>query len=368
MKNLDTDVSSIQHGNVRFANLGHHPCRKQFLCIYFCNMITHFKNFTESIMLVAIIVVTASVIYGCNKIIDVDLPDAEPMLVVEGTIKEGEKPMVLLSNSMGYFDQIPDFQEIFVSGASVFVTVDSVEYQLEETIPALLDPALLLKLSDQFKVDPFEMAFAPLPVYSIVGPTDLIGVSGKTYDLRIEHDSLIATASTTLFPTVPLDDSYFYITETSTTDSLGIINIVYTDPVELGNCYRSASRRTNQYPDWHELAGEVKDPYFVYPLGSAWDDMILNGATYDLAYIRYPSENDQLDSLEQGLWKLGDTVLVKLETIDYNAFESILSYETAASAQGNPFASPTNVISHIDNALGWWYAYGEHVDTVICTP
>ena len=200
-------------------------------------------------MLVAIIVVTASVIYGCNKIIDVDLPDAEPMLVVEGTIKEGEKPMVLLSNSMGYFDQIPDFQEIFVSGASVFVTVDSVEYQLEETIPALLDPALLLKLSDQFKVDPFEMAFAPLPVYSIVGPTDLIGVSGKTYDLRIEHDSLIATASTTLFPTVPLDDSYFYITETSTTDSLGIINIVYTDPVELGNCYRIASRRTNQYPD-----------------------------------------------------------------------------------------------------------------------
>ena len=132
--------------------------------------------------------------------------------------------------------------------------------------------------------------------------------------------------------------------------------------------HRWASRRINEYPQWHELAGEVKDPYFIYPLGSVWDDLIINGGTFDFPIIRYPSENDMLDSLEMGLWKTGDTVLLKLETIDANAYETFLSFETAISAQGNPFSPPSNVISHLDSALGWWIATSEHVDTVICQP
>ena len=96
--------------------------------------------------------------------------------------------------------------------------------------------------------------------------------------------------------------------------------------------------------------------------------MLLNGGVFDLMTIRYPSANDHLDSLEAGLWKVGDTVLTKLETIDFNAYETLLSYETAMSAQGNPFAPPSNVISHLDSALGWWIAISEDVDTIICQP
>ena len=95
---------------------------------------------------------------------------------------------------------------------------------------------------------------------------------------------------------------------------------------------------------------------------------MINGGTFDLAAIRYPAENDNLDSLEQGLWKVGDTVLIKLETIDYNSYETLLSFETAVSSNANPFAPPTNVISHVDGGLGWWIAYSEDVDTVYCQP
>ena len=75
--------------------------------------------------------------------------------------------------------------------------------------------------------------FGNLPTYSILGNSDLIGEEGKVYDLRVEYDTIVATASTIMHPTIPLDDSYFYFPENSTSDSLGIINIVYTDPDSL---------------------------------------------------------------------------------------------------------------------------------------
>ena len=94
--------------------------------------------------------------------------------------------------------------------------------------------------------------FGNLPTYSILGNSDLIGEEGKVYDLRVEYDTIVATASTIMHPTIPLDDSYFYFPENSTSDSLGIIKIVYTDPDSLGNCYRWSSRGRT-YPDWHVL-------------------------------------------------------------------------------------------------------------------
>ena len=63
--------------------------------------------------------------------IDVDLPDADPQLVVEGTIRK-EKPIVVLSMSQGYFDPV-DLDQFAMSGASVYVSVDGVEYELKNS-------------------------------------------------------------------------------------------------------------------------------------------------------------------------------------------------------------------------------------------
>ena len=67
--------------------------------------------------------------YGCSKIIDVELPDSEPLLVVEGSIRNGEIPLVLLSKSAGYFDPIGIPQEgFYLGGATVTVSVDGSPY------------------------------------------------------------------------------------------------------------------------------------------------------------------------------------------------------------------------------------------------
>ena len=367
MKNLDADVASVQHSNVGFANLGNEVPHGQRYCIYFCIMTFQLASLKTKLLYTTALVVASSLIFSCQKVIDVDVPDADPQLVVEGTIRKGEKPIVVLSMSQGYFDPV-DLDQFAMSGASVYVSVDGVEYELEEIPSSMLDYEQQEELSQRYKFPIEWIMFGNLPTYSVLGNSDLIGEEGKVYDLRVEYDTIVATASTKMHPTIPLDDSYFYFPENSTSDSLGIINIVYTDPDSLGNCYRWSSRRSNPYPDWHVLAGQIKDPFYIYPVGSTWDDLIINGGTFDLAAIRYPSENDNLDSLEQGLWKVGDTVLIKLETIDYNSYETLLSFETAVSSNANPFAPPTNVISHVDGGLGWWIAYSEDVDTVYCQP
>lgn len=345
-------------------------------------MINLFGFGKSKLLLTTMLVVSASAFLGCSKVVEIDVPSSEPKLVIEGVIKEGKKPIVLLSMSQGYFDPISDIANAYISGADVKVVVDEDTTNLIEVsaLNLITEQDQLEYLFQLFNVQVSEDLnsedLAPeilnflstFSVYTIVGQTDLIGEAGKDYELIVTYGEIIAGGTTSLLPAIEQEEGYFFIPESSQSDSLGAINIVYTDPPELGNCYRWASRRINKYPDWHILAGEVKDPYFIYPLGSVWDDMIVNGQTFSFPTVRYPTANDTIDSLEIGLWKIGDTVLTKLETIDRNAYETLLSYETAMSAQGNPFAPPSNVISHVGDALGWWIAISEDVDTIICSP
>ncbi|MBM71973.1 MAG: hypothetical protein CL847_04230 [Crocinitomicaceae bacterium] len=327
----------------------------------------------SKLLLTTIIIGFLILVISCSKVIDVDLPDSDPMLVVEGVIKKGQKPIVLLSLSSGYFDPINiNFWENYLSGAKVEVSVDEVTYNLVETYPSMLEPAQLEYISELFKIPQYILPFIPIPVYTISRripeSKQLRGVEGKTYDLHVLYNEYETFGSTTMHPVIPIEQSSFFFTEDSQTDSLGKINIIYTDPDTLGNAYRWASRRINKFANWHELAGQVKDPFYIYPLGSVWDDLIVNGQTFDFPLLRYFTDTDTLDLDEIGLWKTGDTVLVKLETIDRNAYETLLSFETSLSAQGNPFSPPSNLISHLDSALGWWIASSESVDTVVCQP
>jgi hypothetical protein len=315
------------------------------------------------------LVCSSFLIFSCSKVIDVVIPPSDPQLVVEGVIKNGQPPLVLLSESQAYFSPIAgSLDDYYISGASVTVSIEGEVFQLVETPSSSLSSEHLEYLSNLFKQPSIYIMFAQIPVYTLYSEPLLLGTYNTIYDLHVVYEDYEANASTTLNPAIQLNSTEFNITEGATQDSLGIINMSYTDPDTLGNCYRISSRRVNTFPDWHILAGEVKDPYYIYPLGSSWDDLFLNGGEYDFTYVRYPNEQDHIDSLETGLWKLGDTVLIKLETIDANAYETLLSFETAISAQTNPFSPPTNIISHVEGALGWWIASAESIDTVYCTP
>jgi len=311
-----------------------------------------FSRFTASTLVVLFVFIF---FHSCTKIIEVELPDSEPFLVVEGSIRNGEIPLVLLSQSSGYFDPISvSFEGFYLGGATVTVSVDGIPYLLDEICTDDLPPSALEEVSNTIGVSPEILLEFPICAYTSFDEPALIGSFGSIYDLHVIYESIEVTSSSKLENLIPIDSSYFQIPSTASNDSLGLMATSYTDPDSLGNSYRWSSRRVN------------KDPSFIYPLGSAWDDSFGNGVPFEFATFRYSADFDAEPEGEAGFWKTGDTVLVRLESIDKGAFSAVMTFEASASAQGNPFAPPTNVESNIVGGLGWWIAYSASVDTVFC--
>jgi hypothetical protein len=311
-----------------------------------------FSRFTASTLVAFFLLILSP---GCTKIIEVELPDSEPFLVVEGSIRNGQPPLVLLSKSAGYFDPIAvSLEGFYLGGASVTVSVDGIPYLLDEICTDDLPPSALEEVSIALGVSVEILLEFPICVYTSFDEPALAGSFGSLYDLHVLYESIEVTSSSKLENLIPIDTSYFQIPSTATNDSLGLMACSYTDPDTLGNSYRWSSRRVG------------KDPSFIYPLGSAWDDSFGNGVSFEFSIFRYSADFEAEPEGEAGFWKTGDTVLVRLESIDKAAYSAVMTFEASASAQGNPFAPPTNVESNIDGGLGWWIAYSASVDTVFC--
>ena len=336
--------------SLRMANLGNLTCEIPTTSLYFCIMI--FSRFTASALATLFIFILS---YGCTKVIEVELPDSEPFLVVEGSIRNGEMPLVLLSKSSGYFDPISvSLEGIYLAGATVTVSVDGVPYILDEICTDDLTTSALEDVANALGLDSDILLDSPICAYTSFDELELVGNFGSVYDLNVIYESIEVSSSSKLQNLVPIDTAYFQIPSTATNDSLGLIATSYTDPDTLGNSYRWSSRRVS------------KDPSFIYPLGSAWDDSFGNGVPFEFSAFRYSDDFNSEPDGEAGFWKSGDTVIVRFESIDKAAYSAIMTFEASVSAQGNPFAPPTNVESNIDGGLGWWIAYSASVDTVFC--
>lgn len=305
---------------------------------------------------------------SCEKEIDVELPDVENRIVVDGQIENGKAPIVLLTRSQDYFEptDLTTLEGIFINDATVTVTYNGQSEQLVEVCSSSLPPDLLSQLSQQTGFS--EEALQSIDICGYTSFT-LTGTPNTVYDLKIEAGEEVLTSSTKINSLVELDSLWFEISAEA--DSLGFIWAELTDPDTLGNSYRWFAKRINHYPAWSENAGEQKDANFIAPIGSAYDDQFFNGLSFEFAYYRgtAPNSNKEDDlNDERGYFKEGDTVAVRGCHIDRGVFRFVQSFETNVSQAGSPFASPANVESNIDGGLGVWAGYGAVYDTVVCVP
>lgn len=313
----------------------------------------------------------ASILLSCEKEITVDLPTAEPKIVVEGFIFQDQPPFLMLTWSQGYFDptNLETLQNMFVHDANVTIQVDNQSYSLVEVCTSDLSEEELELASVALGIPAEDLVSLNLCVYT----TLLIeGEEGKVYSLDITHGDHHVMGQTKLPELVYLDTLYFDIVSSLPDDSLGFIYGNISDPDTIGNAYRWFAKRINHYPGWvedEELRGEQKDFGYIAPIGSVFDDEFFNGLTFEFAYYRGTSPNsDKFDDLngERGYFKRGDTIAVRGCTIDRNAYKFIYSFESQVSNQGSPFAVPFNLESNVEGGLGAFIGYGAIYDTVIC--
>ncbi len=271
---------------------------------------------------------------GCEKEITVSLPDADNKIVVEGVIEQGKHPYVMLTHNSNYFAPIGDFLDnLYVQNAIVVIS-DGI---ISDTLSLSLDQEIL----------------NPVPVLAYKS-TLITGEIGKEYFLTVIAEGQTLTASTTIPTPVTLDSLWFKLKPGSSNDSIGYVWTHLHDPDTIGNNYRWFTKEFG------------RDHRYLPPDNSVWDDKFTNGQSYDFFYEHPDDPVSGTDTVKHHhQFFRGDTVVVKLCSIDLASYKFYHSLETVMESKGNPFAAPSSVFSNVNGGLGGWIGYGAFYDTLV---
>ena len=308
---------------------------------------------------------------GCEKVIEVELPESKAKLVIEGTIEADgvtkSPPFITLTKTTGYFDatNIAALQNLQVHNAVVTVRIDGIDYPLEELCTSSLDSSLLPFVAEFLGVGEAELAgfdycVYTVPIADLFTGNFLYGEVGKVYYLTVVSEGVIYTAKTKI-PSLNVLADVWYLPAQD--DTFGFAWANMTDPDTSGDAYRWFAKRLS-----HDSKGNQKDDRFMAPVGSAFEDKFINGMTFDFAYDRahpHGSSDEEDASEEPHYFKKADTIAIKFCTIDMNVYRFLRIYEIEVSSAGSPFASPTTIPTNIvGGGLGLWAGYGVTYDTI----
>jgi hypothetical protein len=275
---------------------------------------------------------------ACERPVSFDLKESAPKLVVEGTIENGQPPVVYLSKSLNYFSSI-DLSTLannFVHNADVFVSNGILTHKLKEySVP--IGGGLNFYF---YSIDSSSLA------------TAFNGELNKEYSLRIVSEGKEYNAVTTI-PSITrqIDSLYWKQAPGSNPPEKVSVMIKATDPPGFGDYVRYFTKRNSE-------------PF--YPgLTSVFDDQVIDGTTYDVQVERGVDRNEDQ---EEGFtfFDKGDTVTLKLCNIDKATFDFWRTMEFSYVSVGNPFSTPTKVVSNISNGgLGYFGGYAAQYRTII---
>ncbi len=284
---------------------------------------------------------------SCQKEIELDLPEYESKMVIEGSIELGEPAMVILSKSISYFENIDLnylMNNVFIRDAEVYVTASTGETEL-----------LTFKY------------FEDSPIYFAYFVNNIKEKENTSYTLTVKYNDKTYTAETTIPHTFDLDSLWFsVVSEFINADTMRTIRVQLTDNPAEDNYYAFSLKVS---------CPKFKDRLWVSTLPIAFDDKTFNGITFNYELERYGvssmfnflQSQEETDAQRRLTFRPGDTVYVKHSLMDYNTYRFMMTGGSEAVMGTNPFTNPAPVISNIqgDNVLGAWCGFASKTDILI---
>ena len=275
---------------------------------------------------------------SCEKAISFKLDATQPSLVVEATIENSQPPLVILSSSYDYFSSIsPEILAAsFVHNAVVSISNGTQTQQLKEYY---YTTAANLKVY-YYTIDSANLANA------------FVGSFNTRYSLNIQANGKTYTAVTSIPALAKKIDSLWWRKAPDNPDTNKVILVSKTtDPPGYGNYIRYFTKVNS-------------DPF--YPgLNSVFDDQITDGTTFTLDVERGVNRNEKLDRENYSFFNRGDTITMKFANIDKACYDFWRTMEYSYASIGNPFSSPTKVLSNINGGLGYFGGYAAQYKTII---
>jgi Domain of unknown function (DUF4249) len=275
---------------------------------------------------------------SCEKAVEFKLDEVTSKLVVEATIENGQAPVVYLSKSQAYFSKIDliALSNSFVRNAEVYVSNGTLTHKLKEfAVP--VGPGIFFYYYSNDPASP---------------STAFTGQVNKQYSLKIISEGKEYTATTTIPITTRRIDSLYYKPAPvgNPPEKVAVMLKAY-DPPGFGDYIRYYTKKNSE-------------PF--YPgLNSVFDDQIIDGSSYEVQVERGV---DRTGSTPEGysFFNKGDTVTLKLCNIDKSTYDFWRTMEFTYATVGNPFSSPTKVVSNINGGgLGYFGGYAAQYRTII---
>ena len=281
---------------------------------------------------------TLFLLMSCEKKIDFNLRNAEPLLVVDAQIENGQAPTVVLTKSFGYFSTISPqtLSGLFVHNAEVYMENGTRSHRFKEyTVPLGGGyTAYYYGLDTSFPT------------------TTFIGRFNTQYllDIKSEGKEYAATTNIPRLTKVP-DSLWFRQAPYNPDTSTRVLMTRTTDPPGLGNYIRYFTKKNS--------GG------FLPGANSVFDDAVIDGTTYEIQ-VDPGIDRNNIVSGDNNFFHKGDTVTVKLCNIDKATYTFWNTWEFAQQSIGNPFSQPNKVIGNISNgALGAFCGYAAWYKTII---
>jgi hypothetical protein len=280
------------------------------------------------------IVLLGVVFTSCERELDLNLPEKDAPIVVEGYVENGEIPYVILAKGTGFFDAIDSstFSKLGIFNAKVMLNNG------DQTVELITDERI------------------GFPIYGAVdrfGNTTMLGEAGKTYKLTIEVDGEKIEATTQVLQPVPLDSMYV-VPLKSNPKKLQLF-ITLSEPGLTKNYYRAMTKTT-------------RDENFDTDFGSLFDDLLVNGTTFNFPLNSGSSREDTTSAANEfGLFNAGDTIIVKWIHLTKPNYNFWITFENQVNSIGSPFANPTVIKSNVSSGVGVWSDYASFYDTLITT-
>lgn len=256
-----------------------------------------------------------------------DIP-FDSKIVVEGWIEEGDIARVILMRSIPINETVDssNFLQYVVRAATVTVS-DGVDVD-----------TLRLKSAAQY-----------LPPFVYVGDK-IIGKTNGQYSLAVSYTNITITAKTQIPQSVPIE-KVEYIRQ-SPTDTVGNIQIRFTDPVNEQNYYQVAT----------QLKGH--DDRFIPALYGNINDKSFTSADVVFKVTRgitiFPHTNFEPH------FTGNDTIFVKLRTMPKHGFDFWNSWQNEIINARNPiFPANSSLKSNVNGGVGIWCGYGQSTIRIV---
>jgi hypothetical protein len=243
---------------------------------------------------------------SCEKVINLNLDNTSPRLVIEGNIYNQPGPYIVKLSQTADFDEANDYPA--VSGATVIITDNhGMKDTLSEKSPGVY---LTSKIN---------------------------GVPGYTYSLSVRVDKTTYTASSTMPAPIGIDSIFF---EKFVIGGFDMVSVKFQDPANIVNYYRIVEYYNGaRQPDIFTISDDVYD-------GKGIKYSIVAG-----------EDNDYL-------FNSGDAITIWLESVDKGVYDY---FRTAAENDiDSQSSTPANPLSNISNgALGYFSASAFTSKTII---